>query len=311
MLELIIFSLLNGIVYGLLLFMLSSGMTLIFGMMGILNLAHGAFYMAGAYVAYQISLWIGFWPALVLAPLIIGALGASVERYGLTVAHAKGHAAELLFTLGLLMFSGELIQMIWGRLPVRYKVPEILDFTLFSIWGTNYPAYRIFMIVISVGMLFILYITLKRTRIGLIIQASLTHSEMVGMLGHNVQWVFILTFGVGCALAGLAGVIGGNVLTTDPGMAETVGSIVFAVVVIGGLGSLVGAFFASILIGLIQTLAITINYSLADLLVLFNVKVKTEIASITVAQIAPLLPFLILVLMMVFRPKGLMGVRET
>ncbi len=311
MLELIIFSLLNGIVYGMLLFMLSSGMTLIFGMMGILNIAHGAFFMLGAYMAYQISVWVGFWPALVVAPLLVGALGALVERYGLKIAHKHGHAAELLLTLGILFVSVEVVQMIWGRLPVPYKVPDILDFTLFTIWEMNYPAYRVFMMVVSASMLLALYLLLTLTRIGIAIQASLTHPDMVGMLGHDVKQIFMFTFGVGCTLAGLAGVIGGNALTTDPGMADALGPIVFVVVVVGGLGSLAGAFIASLLIGLIQTFAVTINYSLADFVSLFGVQISGQMVSITVAQVAPILPYLLLVLILIFRPKGLMGVRET
>ena len=314
--ELLTFSLLNGVVYGFLLFMLSSGLTLIFGMMGILNLAHASFFMLGAYFAYQTSKIVGFWPALVVVPIFVGILGALIERYGLRIVHKHGHAAELLFTLGLIFLIDELVQMIWGRLAVEYRVPAILDFALFTLWGTHYPAYRIFMIIISVSMLLILFLFLTRTRIGFIIQASLTHPEMVGMLGHNVPRIYMLTFGVGSAIAGLAGVIGGNLLTTEPSTAALLGPIVFVVVVVGGMGSLVGAFIASLLIGLIQTFAVAFNYSFADFLYLFGIKLDQtpalrDLFSITITQVAPALPYLLLVLMLIFKPKGLMGVRES
>lgn len=314
--ELFTFSLLNGVVYGFLLFMLSSGLTLIFGMMGILNLAHASFFMLGAYFAYQTSKIVGFWPALIVAPIFVGILGALIERYGLRIVHKHGHAAELLFTLGLIFLIDELVQMIWGRLAVEYRVPAILDFALFTLWGTHYPAYRIFMIIISLSMLLILFLFLTRTRIGFIIQASLTHPEMVGMLGHNVPRIYMLTFGVGSSIAGLAGVIGGNLLTTEPSTAALLGPIVFVVVVVGGMGSLIGAFIASLLIGLIQTFAVAFNYSLADFLYLFGIRLDQapalrDLLSITITQVAPVLPYLLLVLVLIFKPKGLMGVRES
>ncbi|MBW1790861.1 MAG: branched-chain amino acid ABC transporter permease [Deltaproteobacteria bacterium] len=314
--ELITFSLLNGVVYGFLLFMLSSGLTLIFGMMGVLNLAHASFFMLGAYFAYQISETFGFWPGLVIAPVIVGVLGALIERYGLRVVHRAGHAAELLFTLGLMFLIDELVPMIWGRMPVSYRVPAVLDFTLFILWDTSYPAYRVFMIFISVSMLLTLYLFLTRSRIGLLIQASLTHPEMVGMLGHNVPRIFMLTFGVGCALAGLAGVIGGNALTTEPSMAATLGPIVFVVVVVGGMGSLIGAFIASFLVGLIQAFAIALHYSVGDFFSLFGIEfsrtsVLWDLWSMSTSQVGPALPYLLLVLVLIFRPTGLMGVRES
>ena len=210
---------LNGISYGLLLFMLSSGLTLVFSLMGVLNFAHASFYMLGAYLAFQISTKIGFWPGLVIAPLLVGAL----------------------------------------------------------------------------GMLVAIWLALTRTRIGLVIQAALTHPQTVEALGHNVPRVFMLVFGGGCALAGLAGVIGGNAFVTEPGMAAAVGPIIFVIVVVGGMGSLAGAFIASLLIGCLQTFAVSLDWSLGG---------------IGIAQAAPMLPYLLMVLLLIFRPKGLMGTRE-
>ena len=313
--EFFLASLLNGISYGLLLFMLSSGLTLIFGMMGVLNFAHASFYMLGAYFAYQISAKIGFWPALVLAPFLVGVLGALVERYGLRRVHKFGHVAELLFTFGLAFMIEEMVHLIWGRAAVDYKIPAELDKTLFTLFTTHYPAYRGFMMLVSVSMLVALYYMITKTRIGLIIQASLTHPETVEALGHNVPRVFMLVFGGGCALAGLAGVIGGNAFVTDPGMAASVGSIVFVVVVVGGMGSLSGAFIASLIIGILQTFSVALDYTPFS----FTGKLATQVApgsallqivSLKISQMAPILPYLLLVLMLIIRPKGLMGTRE-
>ncbi|OUR79454.1 branched-chain amino acid ABC transporter permease [Alphaproteobacteria bacterium 46_93_T64] len=316
MFELIFFSLLNGIVTGLLLFMLASGLTLIFSMMGVLNFAHASFYMLGAYVAYTISLYLGFWVGLIVAPLVVGVLGAVVERYGLRHVHRWGHVAELIFTFGLAFLIEEIVQFIWGKDTKAYHEPEILQFPLFTFFGQNFPAYKAFMLLISIGIFIALLLVLTRSRIGLIIQAAITRPNMTAMLGHNVPLVFMGVFGMGCALAGLAGVIAGPALGTFPGMAVVLGSIVFVIVVVGGLGSLGGAFIASLLIGLLQTFAIALDYSVSDILVAFNITTDAESAfrdlwTLSLPQIAPILPYLLLVLILIFRPTGLFGKRES
>ena len=313
--DVILFTLFNGLLYGMLLFMLSSGLTLIFGMMGVLNFAHASFFMLGAYFAYQISKYIGFIPALFIAPLIIAFCGAMVEKYALRRVHKFGHVAELLFTFGLFYIIEELVQMIWGKVPVGYHVPEYLDFTLFSMSGMGYQAYAMFTLVVSVAMFVVLFSVLTKTRAGLIIQAALTHPEIVSSLGHNVPRVFMLVFGLGCALAGLAGVLAGNTLGTEPSMALSLGPIVFVVIVVGGLGSLKGALVASILIGVVQTTAISLDYSINNFIEFIGLSVDVEslwriIIDLTISQIAPILPYLLLVLMLIFRPRGLFGNRD-
>jgi branched-chain amino acid transport system permease protein len=316
MLELIIFSTLNGVLYGMLLFLLASGLTLIFSMMGVLNFAHASFYMLGAYFGYQISRYVGYWPGLVVAPLLVGVIGALVERFGLRTVHKHGHVAELLFTFGLAFIIEELVQMVWGKVPVDYRVPDALNFAAFTLFATNYPAFRMFMLLMSVAVFIGLLMLLTRTRVGLVIRAALTHPAMVGALGHNVPLVFMLVFGVGCSLAALAGVIAGPALVTQPAMAASLGPILFVVVVVGGLGSLPGAFVASLLIGLIQTFAVALNVSLADVLAHLGVTVTRDsfggdLWMATVAQVAPIIPYLLLVLILIFRPKGLLGDRDT
>ncbi len=306
--------LLNGLVYGLLLFMLSVGLTLIFGMMGVLNLAHASFYMLGAFLAFTVSLRLGFWAALLIVPVLVGALGAVVERYGLRTVHKHGHVAELLFTFGLAFIIGEVVPLIWGRTPVPYRVPAALDFPLFSIAGNAYPAYRLFMMAVAVAMFLALYLALARTRLGLVVRAALTHPDMVGMLGHDVPRVFTLVFGAGCALAGLAGVIAGNAYTTEPGMARSLGAIVFAVVVMGGLGSIWGALVASLLIGFVQTASISLDMPLGTALLRLGIPVNPAVLGdlwqVTIARVAPVVPYVLLVLVLAVRPRGLMGTRS-
>jgi branched-chain amino acid transport system permease protein len=340
----VVINVLNGLSSGLLLFMLSSGLTLIFSMMGVLNFAHASFYMIGAYFAYTLSGLVGFWAALLLAPLLVGGVGAAFERLCLRRVHKFGHVAELLITFGLSYVVLELVQLVWGRASVPFSAPQALQgpaFTLVqsSVDGlrvvlgaapdemcrsgvadvivkcSRFPMTRAFMMIVALLMLLSLWLLLTRTRIGLVIQAALTHPEMVESLGHNVPRVFMLVFGSGCALAGLAGVIGGITFVTEPSMAAVVGSIIFVVVVVGGMGSLAGAFVGSLLIGLLQTVPVTIDASLASAINSFGGRVGPEspgwpLLRITLAQAAPILPYLLLVLILIFRPKGLMGTRD-
>ena len=307
-------SLLNGLSFGLLLFMLSSGLTLIFSMMGVLNFAHASFYMLGAYFGYQVTEWLGFWPALVLAPLMVGVLGALFERFVLRRVHRFGHVPELLITFGMSYLVLEGVQLVWGRSSVDYRVPMALDGPLLTLFGTQFPLYRAFMMGVALLMLAALWLLLKRSRVGLVIQAALTHPEMVEALGHNVPRVFMWVFGGGCALAGLAGVLGGNAFVTEPGMAMAVGGIIFVVVVVGGIGSLGGAFLASLLIGLMQTFAVGLDVSVLSLLQDSGVLLTEHtpgyaLWQLKISQLAPVLPYLLLVLMLIFRPRGLLGAR--
>jgi branched-chain amino acid transport system permease protein len=342
--EFFIISMLNGLSYGLLLFMLSSGLTLIFSMMGVLNFAHASFYMLGAYIGYSIAQLVGFWPGLVLAPLVVGVLGGVFERLALRKVHKYGHVPELLITFGLSYIILELVQLVWGRTAVEFRPPELLQGPMFTlihhslkglslVWGaapaelcqaadaavrvvcSPFPATRGFMMLVAVCMLIALWLMLTRSRIGLVIQAALTHPEMVEALGHNVPRVFMLVFGAGAALAGLGGVIGGSTFVTEPAMAATVGSVIFVVVVVGGLGSLSGAFLASVLIGVIQTFAVAVDYSFITLAHQLGIELSeaaknNSVVKLTLSQVAPILPYLFLVLILIFRPKGLLGTRD-
>ena len=313
--EVFLFSIFNGVLYGALLFMLASGLTLIFSMMGVLNFAHASFFMLGAYFAYVVSTHLGFWAALVLAPIGVGIIGALIERYGLRPVHRYGHVAELLFTFGIAYVIEEVVQMVWGKVGVPYDVPEFLTFTAFSWRGLDYQAYRLFMLLISVGIFVALFFFITRTRIGLIIRAALSFPNIVGSLGHDVPTIFMWTFGFGCALAGVAGVIGGNVLGTEPAMAVTLGPIVFVVIVVGGLGSLWGALIAALFIGILDNLAITYDISVFPFFAFFGYAQDVEgfmsdLVNLKSGNLAPALPYLLLVLVLIFRPRGLFGTRD-
>ena len=305
MFELVFFSLLNGLVYGMLLFMLASGLTLIFGMMGVLNFAHAAFYMLGAYFAYTIvAVHWASGPALVVAPLAGGRCwGCSIERYGLRRVHrlrARGRA-DLHLRRGH-RHRARSCSSSGGGPAKSYEVPAALDFALFHLFHGSFPAYKAFMLAVSVAIFLFLSAAFMRTRAGLIIQASLTHPGMVAMLGHNVPRVFMVVFGIGSALAGLAGVIAGPVLGTFPGMAQVLGSIVFVVVVIGGLGSLTGALrrlaahrYSSDLRGGPQRLGGQ-RADRAGRADRRGLRALHDLWRITVAQVAPIMPYLLLVL---------------
>lgn len=313
--EFVFFTLLYGVSYGLLLFMLSSGLTLIFSMMGVLSFAHGSFYMLGAYFAYVVTTQIGFWYALLIAPLAVGLIGAAVERYGLRPVHKYGHVHEILFTFGLSYVMVQMVVLIWGPRGRVYRFPEELQGSLFTMYGTTFPIYRGFIMLVAVLMMAALYLLLTRTRVGLVIQAALTHPETVEALGHNVPRVNMLVFGGGCALAGLAGVVGGTALSTSPAMGAAVGSILFVVIIIGGMGSLTGALLASLLIGVLQTFGVALDYSISTLLSQMGVAVTEEtlgytILTLSISQAAPIMPYLLMILILIFRPRGLMGKRD-
>ncbi|MBL8303088.1 MAG: branched-chain amino acid ABC transporter permease [Ideonella sp.] len=309
--ESLVFALLNGVVYGLLLFMVSAGLTLVFGMMGVLNFAHASFYMLGAYFAYTLQGLVGFAAAVVLATLLAGGVGVAVERWVLRRAHRHGHAHELLLTFGLSFIIAETIKLFFGNFPVNYRVPPALDGAAFAIGSQQYPLYRVLMGTVALAMFAAIYALMTRTRIGIVVRAAVYRPRMAEALGHNVQLVFMGVFGVGAALAGLAGAIAGAFYTTSPNMALELGVMVFVVVVVGGLGSLGGAMVASLLIGVVTSLAVGIDRSLADLLALVGARGWAEgvggLLTLKVSSLAATIPFALMLLILLWRPAGLMG----
>ncbi|MBW1765426.1 MAG: branched-chain amino acid ABC transporter permease [Deltaproteobacteria bacterium] len=275
---------LHGLVYGMLLFLVASGLTLIFGMMGVLNFAHGALYMLGAYFSFSILMCTGrFWLSLILAPLMVGVIGIVIERFLLRKVHTYGHAHELLLTFGIAYIIEEIVKMIWGSESLLVKLPAILSGSV-SLLGLEYPVYRLFILAVSIMVFVLLFMVLYRTRAGIIVRAAVANKDMVDALGFNVPLVFLALFGVGAWLAGLAGVIGGPYLITNPGMAATIIIDLFVVVVVGGLGSVGGALIASLIIGELQSIGI-----------------------LFLPQFAIVFEFLLMALVLIFMPHGLLG----
>jgi branched-chain amino acid transport system permease protein len=307
-------SLLNGVIYGLLLFMVSAGLTLIFGMMGVLNFAHASFYMLGAYFAYALQGVVGFWGALALSPLLVALTGIVVERYVLRRVHHHGHAHELLVTFGLSFIIAELVKLVFGNYPVDYRVPPSLDISAFSIGGAQYPAYRLLMGGVALAMFAILYLLLTRTRVGIVVRSAIYRPRMAEALGHNVPMVFTGVFGVGAALAGLAGAVAGAFYTTNPNMALELGVMVFVVVVVGGLGSLGGAMLASLIIGVITSVAVGVDLSLADLFAALGTGDWAQriggLLSLKISSLSTTIPFALMLLILLLKPAGLMGEKE-
>jgi branched-chain amino acid transport system permease protein len=308
--EVLASSLLNGLTYGFLIFLLASGLTLIFSLMGIMNFAHASFYMLGAYAGFTLAKHFGFWVALLFAPVAVGIIGCALERWFLRALHARGHVVELLFTFGLALLIEEMVKLVWGTGPVEYSFPEVLKGSLFELFGTPYPAYKGFMVLVTTSALAGLYILVTYTKVGLIVRAALSHPLMVENLGHDTGQVFMWVFGLGSALAALAGVIGGAALTTEPSMATQLGTTIFVVVVIGGLGSIPGAFLASILVGLVQTLLIAVDLRLGQVFAPLGGAAWGALSEVKVSHLAPMAPYALMVAFLLVRPRGLMGRRD-
>ena len=277
----------HGLAYGMLLFLVASGLTLIFGMMGILNIAHASFAMLAAYFSFQVLQMTGnFWLALLIAPVVAGICGVLTERFLLRTVHKHGHLAELLITVGIMTIILELVKFFWGTESLVVKIPESLS-GLVNFAGLSYPIYRLFVIGVSVVVLGFMALILFKTRLGKIVQAAVSDSDMVSALGINTPLVFMLVFGIGIWLAGVAGAVAGPLLTVFPGMADQLGMDAFVVVVVGGFGSLGGAFIVAIFLGELNAYGIQF-----------------------IPRLAPVLMFAFMAVVLAFKPKGLFGERE-
>jgi len=277
----------HGLAYGMILFLIASGLTLIFGMMGVLNLAHAAFFMLSAYMCYQVLAWTGsFWMALLIAPVIGAVIGILMERFLLRKVHAYGHIGELILTVGVSMLIADGIKGIWGTENLPVRVPDVLQ-GLVTYGGLDYPVYRLFIIGLSTTILIVLVLILYKTRLGMVVRAAVSDADMVDALGINVPLVFMMVFGVGTWMAGVAGVAIAPILTVFPGLADQVGMDAFIVVVVGGFGSLGGALLVAIICGLLSSYGVQF-----------------------VSQLAPVLMYIFMAVVLVFKPMGLFGERE-
>jgi branched-chain amino acid transport system permease protein len=235
-----------------------------------------------------------------------------LERFILRHLHARGHIPELLFTFGLVLLIEEIVKLVWGLGTVDYRVPPELRGALFEAFGTRFPMHKAFVILVALGSLAAIWWVIAKTRTGLVVRAALANPGMVESLGHDVGRIFTLVFGLGVGLAGLAGAVGGAVLVTEPAMAAHLGTIIFVIVVVGGLGSIKGAFIASLLIGALETFLIALDLRLSDLLAPLKglAPWSDAILALKSSQVAPIMPYLLMVAMLVFRPRGLFGERE-
>ena len=256
----------HGLAYGMILFLVASGLNIIFGMMGILNLAHAAFFMLSAYFSYQfLSMTGNFWVALLLAPIVTAFFGILLERFLLRKMHALGHMGELILTVGVSLVILAGVKIFWGTESLPIKIPPYL-LGLVSIAGMKYPVYRLFVIALSLVVLVIMALLLYKTRLGKIVRAAVSDADMVNALGINMPLVFMFVFGIGTWLAGVAGVAIAPILLVFPGLADQIGMDAFVVVVTGGLGSLSGAFIVSIVFGLLSSYGVQFLSSLAPVL---------------------------------------------
>jgi branched-chain amino acid transport system permease protein len=277
----------HGLAYGMLLFLVASGLTLIFGMMGILNIAHASFFMLSAYFSYSVLQMTGdFWLSLAVAPVVAAIFGILCERFLIRKVHAFGHIGELILTVGLSLVILESVKVFWGTDSLYLAIPEYLK-GLVYFGGLSYPSYRLFVIGLSVFILIIMILILYKTRLGMVVRAAVSDSDMVNALGVNVPVLFMLVFGIGTWLAGIAGVAIAPILTVFPGLADQIGMDAFVVVVTGGFGSLGGAFMVSIIIGLLNAYGVQF-----------------------ISQAAPVLMFVFMAIVLAFKPMGFFGERE-
>ena len=293
--------LLNGLQLGITLFLMSAGLTLVFGIMQVINLAHGSFYMIGAYVGATVTARTGSFILGILAALPAAALaGMLVEALVIRRLYKKDHLDQVLATFGLIMFFNELTRIIWGRQPLFMDVPPWLAGSIELIPGAPYPVYRIAVIVVGIMVGVLLYLLFTRTRLGMQIRAGASNREMASALGVNIRLLYTLVFGLGTLLAGLAGVMAGPILAVESGMGESILILTFVVIVIGGIGSIRGALVGSLLVGLVDTLG---RAFLPALLRLF---LSAAYADGVAASLASMSIYILMAAVLVCRPRGLL-----
>ena len=303
-LSLFLIQLLNGLQLGVLLFMLSAGLTLVFGIMNFVNLAHGCMYMMGAYFAATALAASGsFIVAAVVAVLGGGLLGIVIERLMAQHLYMRDHLDQVLATFGLILFFNELARWIWGASPVFMSVPPALSGTV-SILGVTYPTYRFFIILVGLLCAVGCWLLISRTRVGMLIRAGSVNPTMVSALGVNIGLLNALIFSLGGALAGVAGLMSGPILSVQPGMGEPVLILVMIVIVIGCIGSIQGAFYAALMVGLIDTAG------RAFLPMLLREFIDRSIAQAAGPAIASMLTCIFMATVLALRPRGLFPVKN-
>mgnify|MGYP000948560391 FL=1 len=291
--------LLNGLQLGVLLFLLAAGLTLVFGIMSFVNLAHGSLYMLGAYFgAAMFARTESFLLGLIAAVVGAGLVGLLLDRFALTQLYERDHLDQVLATFGLILFFNELIRIIWGPSSVFMQVPDALSSTV-EIAGFSYPSYRLAIIAAGVAVALGLWLLIQKTRVGMLIRAGATNAGMVAALGVNIKWLNTLVFALGAALAGLAGVMAGPIVSVQPGMGEPVLILTLVVIIIGGLGSIRGAFYAALIVGVVDTLG------RAFMPTIMRTLFERSTADAAGPALASMLIYLFMAVVLALKPQGL------
>ena len=291
---------LNGLQLGITLFLMSAGLTLVFGIMQVINLAHGSFYMIGAYVGATVAARTDSFLLAILGGLIAAAVaGVVVEILIFRRLYHREHLDQVLATFGLIMFFNEVTRMIWGRQPLFMDVPDWLGGSIEILPGLPYPAYRLAVILVGLAVALFLWVLFAKTRTGMQIRAGASNRVMVGALGVNIRLLYSLVFGLGTMLAGLAGVMAGPILAVESGMGENILILTFVVIVIGGIGSIRGAVAGALLVGMVDTLG------RAFLPALLGLVIETASANTIAASLSSMAIYILMAGILVWKPKGL------
>jgi branched-chain amino acid transport system permease protein len=300
---LLIEQLLNGLQFGVFLFLVSAGLTLIFGIMGVINLAHGSLYMVGAYATAIGMQWTGsFWWGLLMALPAAALTGWLVELVIIRQLYRRDHLDQVLATFGLILFLNELTTICFGRAPLFLSLPETLSISVEILPGLLYPLYRLLIIGTGLLLAFFLYLLISHTRAGMLLRAGTTHREMVEALGVNLTLLNTGLFVLGALLAGFAGALAGPLISVEVGMGENVLILCFVCIVIGGLGSIRGALFGALLIGMVDTLGRAFLASGLRLIL------PLEFADSIGAALSSMSVYLLMALVLIFRPQGILPV---
>jgi branched-chain amino acid transport system permease protein len=295
---------LNGLQLGILLFLIAAGLTLVFGVMNFVNLAHGVQYMVGAYLAATYAAWTdSFWLGLLLTLPTALAFGLLLEVTIFRRLYERDHLEQVLATFGLIIFLNQAVKSVWGAAPLSVPVPEVLAGSIRLMDGLLYPVYRLALIGAGLGTAILLYVLINYTRAGMLVRAGASNAPIVSALGVNIGRLFMLVFGLGAMLAGFAGALVAPILSVEPGMGDNLLILTFVVIVIGGIGSIRGAFIAALLVGLIDTLGRSFGPQLLRL------ALEPSAASQTGRSLAPMLIYILMAGVLYFRPSGLFPAR--
>ena len=292
--------LLNGLQLGITLFLMSAGLTLVFGIMQVINLAHGSFYMIGAYVGATVTVFTGSFVLGVMAALAAaGITGMAVEILVLRHLYDRDHLDQVLATFGLIFFFNEMTRIIWGKQPLFMDMPVWLKGSIELLPGLVYPIYRLAVIVVGMSVALLLWYLFSRTRLGMQIRAGASNRDMIGALGVNIKLLYTLVFGLGTLLAGLAGVMAGPIFAVESGMGESILILTFVVIVIGGIGSVRGAVVGALMVGLVDTLG------RAFLPSLFRTFLSSSYADSVGASLASMSIYILMAAVLIWKPRGL------